>query len=70
MTGSIVMMVIGSVLLLPMAFLVMLAFFHLIGDILQGLFDTKEDIVITLIILFMSCIGGAFLWIGIATLPK
>lgn len=69
MTGSIVMMVIGSVLLLPMAFLVILAVFHLLGDILQGMFESEENIQLSLVIFFLTLIGAGLLWGGIATLP-
>lgn len=69
MTGSIVMMVIGSVLLLPMACLVILAFFHMLGEILQGLYGSRDDVVFTLIVLFLTLIGAGLLWGGIVTLP-
>ena len=70
MTGSIVMMVIGSVLLLPMAFLVVLAVFHLLGDVLQGMFGSEADIQLSLVIFFLTLIGAGLLWRGIATLPQ
>ena len=69
MTGSIVMMVIGSVLLLPMAFLLCLAMFHVLGDMLQGIFSSEEDIQLALVIFFLTLIGAGLLWGGITTLP-
>ena len=63
------MMVIGSVLLLPMAFLLCLAVFHLLGDVLQGMFGSEEDIQISLVIFFLTLIGAGLLWGGIATFP-
>ena len=71
MTGSIIMLVIGSVLLLPAALLTIIIFIATTGETISSLFGPgDDDWKIGVAFFVMTLIGAGLLWAGIATLPK
>ena len=73
MTGSIVMMVIGAVLLLPMAFLLVIYLYAVLHELVYDLFSKCQDlcdILFVLALISLTIIGAGLLWAGIATLPE
>jgi len=71
MTGSIIMLVIGSVLLLPAALLTIIIFIATTGETISSLFGPgDDDWKIGAAFFVMTLIGAGLLWAGIAGLLK
>lgn len=69
MKGSIVLMVIGAVMLLPMALWIMLELVGTVRRMLKTLV-WEEDAATCLCIVLLAVIGAVLLGIGIATIPQ
>lgn len=71
MTASIVMMVIGSVLMLPMIIIAAAYILEAVGKMFHDMFTSfyTSDILLSLAMCAVTLIGAALLWAGIVKLP-
>ena len=71
MTGAIIMMVVGSVLMLPMTIIAAAYILEAVGKMFHDMFTScyTSDILLSLAMCVLTLIGAALLWVGIVKLP-